>query len=202
MMTIINPLTNKKKNDYEISWKFIDQEEGKGKKKSKQTPFIESRVATCGRDTDTTLLRMVIGVWWWLYSPRVWISCGADGLSGGNDTVRLFLHCFIVTSRGHTWTPCHLGFHYTTAFRTALGPTQPPIQWLPGALSLGVKRPGREADYSPPSNAEVKECVELYLHSPIRLHGVVLSYSTGTTLPFTVSFTWNFHATSYEHLYK
>jgi hypothetical protein len=25
------------------------------------------------------------------------------------------------------------------------------------------------------SNAEVKECVELYLHSPIRLHGVVLS---------------------------
>jgi hypothetical protein len=25
----------------------------------------------------------------------------------------------------------------------------------------GVKRPGREADYSPPSSAEVKECVEL-----------------------------------------
>jgi hypothetical protein len=31
---------------------------------------------------------------------------------------------------------------------------------------LGVKRPGREADHSPPSSAEVKECVELYLHSP------------------------------------
>jgi hypothetical protein len=41
--------------------------------------------------------------------------------------------------------------------------------------SLGVKRPGRETDHSPPSSAEVKECVELYLHSPIRLHGVVLS---------------------------
>jgi hypothetical protein len=38
-------------------------------------------------------------------------------------------------------------------------------------LSLGVKRPGREADHSPPSGAEVKECVELYFHSPIRLHG-------------------------------
>jgi hypothetical protein len=25
------------------------------------------------------------------------------------------------------------------------------------ALSLGVKRPGREADHSPPSSAEVKE---------------------------------------------
>jgi hypothetical protein len=39
----------------------------------------------------------------------------------------------------------------------------------------GVKRPEREADHSPPSKAGVKECVELYLHSPIRLHGVVLS---------------------------
>jgi hypothetical protein len=47
----------------------------------------------------------------------------------------------------------------------ALGPTQPPIQWVPGALSLAVKRPEREADHSPPSSAEVKEWVELYLHS-------------------------------------
>jgi hypothetical protein len=34
------------------------------------------------------------------------------------------------------------------------------------ALSLGVKRPGCEADHSPPSSAEVKEWVELYIHSP------------------------------------
>jgi hypothetical protein len=45
---------------------------------------------------------------------------------------------------------------YTTASRMALGPIQPPIQWVPEALSLGVKRPGREADHSPPSIAEVK----------------------------------------------
>jgi len=32
---------------------------------------------------------------------------------------------------------------------------QPPIQWVPGALSLGVKRPERQADHSPPSNAKV-----------------------------------------------
>jgi hypothetical protein len=71
--------------------------------------------------------------------------------------------------------PAGLGiFLFTTASRTALGPTQPPIQWVPGALSLGVKRPEREDEHSPPSSAEVK-CVELYLHSPIRLHGVVLS---------------------------
>jgi hypothetical protein len=34
-----------------------------------------------------------------------------------------------------------------------------------GALSLGVKRPEREADHPPPSSVGVKECVELYLHS-------------------------------------
>jgi hypothetical protein len=38
----------------------------------------------------------------------------------------------------------------------ALGPTQPPIQWGLGAFSLGVKRPGSEADHSPPSSAEAK----------------------------------------------
>jgi hypothetical protein len=57
-------------------------------------------------------------------------------------------------------------FLFITASRTAVGSTQPPIQWVTGALSLGVKRPGREADHSPPPSAEVKEWVELYLLSP------------------------------------
>jgi hypothetical protein len=47
-------------------------------------------------------------------------------------------------------------FLSNTASKTALGPTQPPIQWVPAALSLGLKRPGREADHSPPSSSEVK----------------------------------------------
>jgi len=33
---------------------------------------------------------------------------------------------------------------------------QPPTQWVPRAFSLGVKRPGRKADHSPPSSAEVR----------------------------------------------
>jgi hypothetical protein len=57
-------------------------------------------------------------------------------------------------------------FIFTTASRPAPGPTQPPIQWVPGALSLGVKRLGSEADHSPPFSAETKEWVELYIHSP------------------------------------
>jgi hypothetical protein len=39
--------------------------------------------------------------------------------------------------------------------------------------SFGVKRPGREADHSPPSGASVKERLELDLHFPIRSHGVL-----------------------------
>jgi hypothetical protein len=49
--------------------------------------------------------------------------------------------------------------------QNCFGATQPHINWVPGTPSLGVKRSGREADHSPPSSAEAKECVELYLHS-------------------------------------
>jgi hypothetical protein len=52
-------------------------------------------------------------------------------------------------------------FLFTTASRTALRPIKPPIQWVPGAVSLGVKRRGREADHSPPSSAEVKNAWSL-----------------------------------------
>jgi hypothetical protein len=70
-------------------------------------------------------------------------------------------------------------FFFTIASRTALGPTQPPIQWVPGALSLEVKRPGREADHSPPPSAEIKN-VWSYTSSPqIRLYGAVLTYPQG-----------------------
>jgi hypothetical protein len=34
--------------------------------------------------------------------------------------------------------------------QTALGPTQPPTQWVPGALSPEVKLQWRKADHSPP----------------------------------------------------
>ena len=40
--------------------------------------------------------------------------------------------------------------------RPALGPTQPPVQFVPG-ISRGKERPGRDADPSPPSSAVVKK---------------------------------------------
>jgi hypothetical protein len=43
------------------------------------------------------------------------------------------------------------------------------------ALSLGVKQPGREADHSPPSSAEIKNEWSYTSTPPLHLHGVVLS---------------------------
>jgi hypothetical protein len=47
-------------------------------------------------------------------------------------------------------------FLFATASESAMGPTQRPIQWVPRVLSLGLKRPEREAEHSPPSSADVK----------------------------------------------
>jgi hypothetical protein len=38
-------------------------------------------------------------------------------------------------------------FLYSIASIPALGPSHPPIQWVPGMVSPEVKRPGREADH-------------------------------------------------------
>ena len=58
---------------------------------------------------------------------------------------------------------------------SALGPSQPPIQWVPG-LYRGQSVP-------PSSSAEVKEKIELYLYSP--LWAFVSCYR--------VTFTFNFY---------
>jgi len=45
---------------------------------------------------------------------------------------------------------------FTTATRPAMGPTQPPNQWVLEDLKPGVKRPGHEADNSPQTSAGIK----------------------------------------------
>jgi hypothetical protein len=50
-------------------------------------------------------------------------------------------------------------FLFSTTSRPALGTTQPAIQWVRGASSLGAKRQGREDDLSPTSNADVKNTI-------------------------------------------
>jgi hypothetical protein len=54
-------------------------------------------------------------------------------------------------------------------------------------FSLGVKRPEREADHSYPTSAKVKDCMDIYLHSPNTpsWRGDQLKHMT--TLPFVSS---------------
>jgi hypothetical protein len=74
----------------------------------------------------------------WRSRYSEWLRVGQPrGLSSSIDRVKNFL--------------------FSTSSRLALGPAQPPIQWVPGALSPGVKRPGCDADHSPPTSAEAKK---------------------------------------------
>jgi hypothetical protein len=66
-------------------------------------------------------------------------------------------------------------FLFDIISREALGSTQPPIHQVPGALSLWKKRPGHEADHSPPYTAEVKNAWIYTSITPIHIHGVLLS---------------------------
>jgi hypothetical protein len=47
--------------------------------------------------------------------------------------------------------------------------------WVPGAFSLGLKLPGREADHSPPFSTEAKNEWSYISAPPIYLHCAVLS---------------------------
>jgi hypothetical protein len=75
-------------------------------------------------------------------------------------------------------------FLFFTSSRLAMGPTEPPIQWIPGVHSPGVKRSEREADHSPPTSAEVN----LYIHSPCAFMGsCLINQEQGQLYLFTFS---------------
>jgi len=77
-----------------------------------------------------------------ILSPHIRVACIVTEVRAGRlefDS-RLGQGCFLIA----------------TASRPALGLTQPPIQWVPGGFSPGVKRPGYKADHSPPYSAEIK----------------------------------------------
>jgi hypothetical protein len=90
---------------------------------------------------------------------RIWlttISCRVPGyLSRYSD----WLQDGLPKSRGSS--PGRVkNFLFSTLSRPALEPTQPPIQWVTWAFSLGIKQQGREADHSSPTSAEFKKmCV-------------------------------------------
>jgi hypothetical protein len=79
--------------------------------------------------------------------------CVFSRCRGNNVSTELFPSnsCFAVT-RLHN---CYLAMDLHDTIFNTLRSTQPPIQWALGSLSLAWKWPGREADHSPPSSAEV-----------------------------------------------
>jgi hypothetical protein len=87
-----------------------------------------------------------------------------------------FLSCFLYLLLSINLCPGKVkNVLFSTSSRPALRSTQPPIQWVPGDVSSGIKRPGREADHSPPASAEVKKMWINTSTLPYAYMGVVLN---------------------------
>jgi hypothetical protein len=65
-------------------------------------------------------------------------------------------------------------FLYTTESRSDLKPTQPPVQWVLGAISLGYSSLGMKLTTHLLLVLR-SGIAKLYLHSPIHPHCVVLN---------------------------
>jgi hypothetical protein len=93
-------------------------------------------------------------------------------------------------------------FLFSKSSRPALGSTQPPTLWVPGALSRG-KAAGAWSWPLTSNSCRGQENVDLYINSPIRLHGVVLKirWAQGQLCLLTVLYTrilGRIHWTGYD----
>jgi hypothetical protein len=94
-----------------------------------------------------------------------------------NIMISRYCDCLRERRSGRSSSPGRVNnFNFSTSSRPALWSIQPPIYWVPGALSPWVKRQGREVDKSPTISSEVKKpWTYTSAPPPIRLHGVVLT---------------------------
>jgi hypothetical protein len=104
------------------------------------------------------------GCWWFISIHRQgWklLTCSQSVERSTRITLsngKLDMWLWAGRPRGRSSSPVRgKNFHFSMSSRQAMGPNQPPIQWVLGALSPEVKRPGREADHSPPTSAVVKK---------------------------------------------
>jgi hypothetical protein len=101
-----------------------------------------------------------------------------------NKHIYGILQCFSRYNEG-LWAgrPCFDSWrgHKILLFSTASRLAQPPLHWLPGALSSGVKRPRRDAQHQPLGRSSNPEGVNNYLHVVQTGSGVhPASYPMGT----------------------
>ena len=80
----------------------------------------------------------------------------------GLDSAVSMMTCYKLVGTG---IESHWGRGFLYPSQLALWPTQPPIQWVPG-LFPAEEQLGYGIDLPPPSNAEVKERVELHVYFP------------------------------------
>jgi hypothetical protein len=90
------------------------------------------------------------------------------------------------------------GQDFPHLFRPALGPNQPPVQWVSGLAPGGKERPGRDPDPSPTSSAVGHERVELYLYSlygpyglyrasvPVQGYTLLSLHTSGCTIGYLI----------------
>jgi hypothetical protein len=116
--------------------------------------------------------------------PLSWWGIQLLGQSSGIFCTSIFPHSLLrnnfhygLDDRSSTvWFPAWAGnfsLHHRIQTGSGVHPASYPMSTR--GFSLGVKRPKREADHSPPSSAEVKNAWSYTSTPPIRLHGVVLS---------------------------
>jgi hypothetical protein len=107
----------------------------------------------------------------WCLSWNIWKSHQTVNLDTWDQTWCAWLHFYVLSF--YFWNILYMhttgfwsrslspgrvkNFSFSTSSRPDLGPTQPPIQWVPPTLSPGVKLPGCETDHSSPSSAGVKK---------------------------------------------
>jgi hypothetical protein len=112
------------------------------------------------------------------FNISMYSTVGRDGSVG--IATRYGLEGGVIESR--------LGQDFPHPSRPALGPTQPPTQWVPG-LFPGGKATGAWRWPPTPCSAEVKERVQLHLYSPSGPSWPVLRWALLYTYLYTVLYT-------------
>ena len=109
-----------------------------------------------------TILIMMIYTGKDLQSMPLECKCAVTQLNRGRDSVVGIATCYRLDGSGieYEW-----GRDFPHPSRPALGPTQPPIEWVPGLIP-GCKAAGAWRRPLTPSSSEVKERVELYICCP------------------------------------